>query len=786
MNKGRIFIVEDEALIAMELADRLARLGYEVVGTASRGEEALDRVPDLAPDIVLMDIRLAGDLDGIEAARRLRERTEVPVIYLTAYADPALIERATMTDPYGYLSKPFEAKEIVATIEMALYKHRTGIALRRNAEIQAAVNRTLKITMSEPDLDGALLQVLDVILSVRSLAFEDRGAIFLADAAGGRLLMKAQRNLPGEVLEACAAIPFGTCLCGAAAQDRCVAFGRGEGGCGRVGFQELAQSMHYCVPVQSRDEVLGVVTIAARRDHARSGFEEQFLLAVADALAGVIVRERAERSLRESEQRYRLLAETAPDHIFITNPDHTILYMNHVAARSVGRRPEAVVGMRLDDLFPPPVVAEMQSKMDMVLRDGAPMSMEEKLLFSGREVWFSTILTPLKDPGGATTAVMGISRDITDRKLAEDEREKYIADLTKLMNIISRSHKEWQQTFDGIGDMISIHDRQCTIIKANRAFAAFLGHDPKDIVHRKCHELVHGTCDPIGGCPHLKTLGDGIAHNEEVHDPRSGKTLRVSTFPWYDEDGAVAGSIHIAKDITEEKDREMRLILAERLAALGQMASGIAHEINNPLAAISGCAEGLRNRISQGRYDADFFQQYLTIIEEEVGRCKAITTNMLSFVRKASADRKPLDIPSLMDKTLDIIGIQGRLKSVKVVRDYQRDVRPVPGSEGEVRQFLLAMVTNALDAMSDKGVLTAGIRADGGRAIITIADTGSGIAPDNLTRIFDPFFTTKNETGGTGLGLSIAKKIVSNHSGTIDVQSLPGKGTTFTISLPHS
>lgn len=132
-------------------------------------------------------------------------------------------------------------------------------------------------------------------------------------------------------------------------------------------------------------------------------------------------------------------------------------------------------------------------------------------------------------------------------------------------------------------------------------------------------------------CPHKQTLAERRSVTEEVHDPKTARTFRVSTFPYYSSQGVLTGSIHIAKDITAEREREVQLIMSDRLAALGQMASGIAHEINNPLASIAGCAEGLLNRVKQGKIDPGLFENYLNIINEEISRCKNITGSILSL-----------------------------------------------------------------------------------------------------------------------------------------------------------
>ena len=204
--------------------------------------------------------------------------------------------------------------------------------------------------------------------------------------------------------------------------------------------------------------------------------------------------------------------------------------------------------------------------------------------------------------------------------------------------------------------------------------------------------------------------------------------------------------------------------------------------------------------MSKGRYDSLLFENYLKIINEEVLRCKGITTSMLSFVRKPAFEKRAVDLHYILDKSLELISFQGRFKKVEIIKNYKEAFPPVIGSEGELKQIFLTIILNALDAMEDRGRLT--IETGTGPAklpleetekdisrirrkfvFVKISDTGKGISPDLKNRIFEPFFTTKS--GGIGLGLPIAYKIIKDNEGTISVISEEGKGTTFTISFPQ-
>ena len=270
----------------------------------------------------------------------------------------------------------------------------------------------------------------------------------------------------------------------------------------------------------------------------------------------------------------------------------------------------------------------------------------------------------------------------------------------------------------------------------------------------------------------------------ELSDPAAGKTLQISVFPSYGNKGNFLSAVFIAKDVTEKKENEMRSILTERLAAIGQMASGIAHEINNPLATVAVCAEGLLKRVEKGEFTQDFFRNYLRIMREEVNRCKNITSDMLSFVRKKRNGKEKVNLHEVLDRTLDMISLQGRLEKVNVFKRYAEGIPGVPGYEADLRQVFLSILLNALDAMQDQGKLVIETELNGNAALTRVRDTGPGIPPAIIHKIFDPFFTTKAERHGTGLGLSIAHKIIRENDGRIDVASEEEKGTTFTITLP--
>jgi len=255
-------------------------------------------------------------------------------------------------------------------------------------------------------------------------------------------------------------------------------------------------------------------------------------------------------------------------------------------------------------------------------------------------------------------------------------------------------------------------------------------------------------------------------------------------------DHEVSHVITVGENITSRVKSERAVARAEKLAAVGRLAAGVVHEINNPLATIAACAESLQKRIAEGAFgdssDAEDLREYLGLIRDETFRCKSITNGLLDFSRLRVGNRVPLNVAELIKITARLVTHQQRGDNVKIEVESPIDLPLVLGDEGQLQQAVVALATNAIDAMPDGGTLTLRAMKADRHVLVEIKDTGVGISPENLTKIFDPFFTTKDVGRGTGLGLAVCYGIVSEHGGRLDVRSNVGVGTTFTISLPKA
>jgi two-component system, NtrC family, sensor kinase len=275
---------------------------------------------------------------------------------------------------------------------------------------------------------------------------------------------------------------------------------------------------------------------------------------------------------------------------------------------------------------------------------------------------------------------------------------------------------------------------------------------------------------------------------EEMVVAGDTKIFRLTAAPVEAASDRGAHAVLLVEDVTLAKRLERQMLLTERLTTAGRLATGVAHELNNPLATIAGCSESLMSRLREGDpaslAEPAEFRHYLRLIEEEAYRCNEITGSLLHFMRDPGSQRTATDLNGVVLKAAELLSHQSRFARSRVVTELEPELPPVAANEGQLRQVCLGLASNALEAMEGRGTLIIRSRHARGEVEIELEDEGPGIPEENLSRIFDPFFTTKPPGQGTGLGLAIAQGIVNDHGGRIEVSSVMGKGSIFRVVLP--
>ncbi len=345
----------------------------------------------------------------------------------------------------------------------------------------------------------------------------------------------------------------------------------------------------------------------------------------------------------------------------------------------------------------------------------------------------------------------------------------------RLFEQVRRAEIELENIFESISDMLYITDEDYTIKHINRAVLERTGRPKQEVIGNKCYRVFHGTEEPYEKCPHHITVTTKTAQMKEVEDPQTGRISLSSTSPIFDHEGRFMGTVHIVRDITEFKEMERRLAQTERMAALGEVAAKVAHEIRNPLVSIGGFAKRLERKL-QGPY-----REYASIISRESDRLEGILKEILSFVRHTRLKRQRLEVHSLINDIITLHRNELKDRAIQLETDFQEPIL-VEVDPDRLKEALINIIQNAIHVLSEGGAISIRTRRNQRFCIIEISDTGPGIKDKDLPFIFDPFYTTKPD--GTGLGLAITNRIVQEHDGTIDVKSTPGRGTTFIIKLP--
>jgi len=388
-----------------------------------------------------------------------------------------------------------------------------------------------------------------------------------------------------------------------------------------------------------------------------------------------------------------------------------------------------------------------------------------------------------------------------------------IQKLKRLFNIVERGKFMWESTFDAIRDPVLIMGKDYRIVRANLAAAERSGREIRDLVGSRCYEAFAGRSSVCPHCPLGETLrsgdplsvaidgmmadGDFIVNSYPIVPPppakpdvgsNRGKNPLSPRYP--SSNYSVKGgdvtkplAVHHYRDVTEEKSLQRKLIQSEKMAAIGMLAGGVAHEINNPLAGILAFTQLLKNEIEQPEAQGD-----LNEIEQAAKRCKKIVEDLLMFSRPhGESELKEISLAETVDQILPLSKLNLKHRNVTLATRYESGLPGVRGNAARLQQVFLNLINNAGQSMSASGGGEVSIQlsasADRDHVTAEVSDTGDGIKKEDMVKIFDPFYTTKGREG-TGLGLSICYSIISEHGGKLEVESQVGVGSVFRVILP--
>nr|HPN11629.1 PAS domain S-box protein [Spirochaetota bacterium] len=979
-----------DELVTMELIrEVLQSRGYAVTDAAANGDDALASIERETPDLILMDIRIKGGLDGIELTRIVNEKYRVPVIYLTAFADRKTVERAKTAESYGYLIKPFGEMELVTNIEIALYKHRLDRRLRVSENRYRSLFETMKDAVYTHDMSGKILDfnpaleamfgytseevpeinVRDVFVDPKdpdrfldhikangfikdfstSLRRKDgevihcvmtanlerspednrkiiRGVIRdITEVERSHRALREQQEFMEAVLDSLPTVFYAVNR-----EGRFVRWNRKLEELYGSSVDRMAGVNVFDVMNEKNRELFGKMldegfaggTVTFETRLRQSGVDNEIRdfiitgrrvsIGGSDYLVGsgldITERKSMEDALRRGEEKYRTLVENLNDVIFTLDAAGTITYMSPALQGISQYRVDEVIGRNFRELVHPDDLPELIRRLAKTIA-GANESFEFRVLDKDGTVRHVRTSSRVVTSGGAVTGVTGVMADITDRKRMEEA--------------VVESENRYRAIFDGSLNLVYIHDFKGNFIDANNAALALLGYARDDIPRLSFKDLV--TVEDLerataqiagmirtgnqtriieynlrarsGESRHIETSASllyregtpyavlGVARditerkkyidelkrvsadNEnllnsitsiligvDTHDvithwnhmaeetfrvpsseavgkkitgydidwewdaiysgissciigncpinltdinyrDNNGKpgVLGITINPIKDENDALKGFLIHGKDITEKRMVEQQLLQSSKMATVGEMATGVAHELNQPLNVIKMASQYLMDGLNEKYATEDFVRERVQKIVAQVDRAAHIINHLREFGRKSDYDFSDIDPNLPIRVAFDMLGEQLRINDIGVSLDLADNLPPVRGDLSKLEQVFINLIVNAKDAMlgaknplQEKNIMVKSYREqDGDDVVIRFGDTGPGMPADVAERIFEPFFTTKEVGKGTGLGLSISYGIIKAHRGTIDI--VPGEsGAVFHVRLPVS
>ncbi len=745
--KIRILVVEDELIIAKGLEKRLKALGYEVIGTVLSGEEAVSKALEILPDLVLMDINLHGGMDGVTAAGQIRSRVDIPVIYLTAYADADTLARAKISEPFGYIIKPFQDITLSSTIEMGLYKHRMESRLRRSEKILAIKNQIANVFLTTPDEE-----MYGEVLEVVKPALKSRYGIFGIISDTGDL------NIPSmsrEVWEECRV------------HDKAITFPRERWGglWGRALIEKktfcsneqlsvpeghLAIDNFLAVPILYRGAVIGLLSVA-NKDRGYIEKDRELLEAIVDRIAPILQarllgerqeqeRRRTEEALQKSERLLRSVFDAIPDLFSIIDMDHRVVLSNwHGGFDYVPESIRAAHPYCYEAYYGRDALCEPCHAIE-VFATGKPVFREK---FNPRIGYVEIQAFPIFDETGNVILVAEHIHDITARKRTQEA----LAAEKERLSVTLRSIGDGVVTTDTAGNVVLLNKVAETLTGWSQAEAAGKHLDEVfSIIDEKNRER---TENPVGRVLATGCIGELV--NQTVLVSRDGKERIIAdcAAPIRDKESRIVGAVLVFRDITEKRKMEEELLKAQKMESIGILAGGIAHDFNNLLTAILGNISLSKMYVTEG----DKIHQKLSEAEKASLRARDLTQQLLTFSRGGAPVKKTLSIAGIIrDSTA--FSLSG--SKVTCAFEIPDDLWMVEVDEGQISQVINNLTLNAEQAMPAGGVIEVACRnvqvgevdnlplRDGRYILVTISDQGEGIPEEALPGSSIPISPPRN------------------------------------------
>jgi PAS domain S-box-containing protein len=638
---------------------------------------------------------------------------------------------------------------------------------RRNEELRAFLAATTRIALVT-DPSALAAEVVETALDLFPHA--STAKIWLTNDEGDLSLVAARGRLDGPLEVPIAALKSLT---------RTTPLVVEQGGA-RVSSTGSGSAIY--LGLSAGDRPIGCLALEAKGGSVLDLADAALLQSFASHVSMALANAQAHGIERRNATERAAMLDHIAEGLLVVDASARIERMNPAAERVLGVERAQFTGRSIRDLLP-----------NLEREDGAPLPDEERpilrALHRGETVTdvrlivargperrtFSVSAAPIRDGSGTIRGAIAVFRDVTEDRDRARQLQRYAHALSQF------------------SDGVAILDRGGVVVDWIGDAGDLLGWQAKEVVGQRFSDLLTGSDADAARTDFESAITDGIRLEREVRlwsAEGTARTCLVTCSPVSEEDGRSLGSVVVTKDVTEDRLLRERLSRSQRLEALGRLAAGVAHEVNNPLAFLAVNLEVLERTAASGKSADDPLvaevREVLPDLREGVRRIRDVVRSLAAFSAVGDDRTELLSVEDVLDEALGIVHNELRHKAT-LVKDVQVVAR-IRGNARRLQQALLNVLVNATEAIptADAGQnrIRIGIRPDGDWIVVEVEDSGLGIAAEHLPRIFDPFFTTKRVGTGSGLGLTMTHDIISSHGGRIDVSSEPGAGTKVTIRLP--
>ena len=792
MDKFKVLIVEDERITSEDIKTTLEKYNYEICGIVSTGEDAIKKAGETRPDIIIMDILLSGDIDGIDAANEIRSRFQIPVVYLSAYADEKILERARVSEAYGYILKPFQDRELHSNIEMAIHKNRLERKIEHINSVLKAIRDVNQYIVVEKEQEVLINRVCDSLIINRGY----NSAWFAIIDNSSKIKTVFQSGI-GESFDEFKKLvlkgDFPDCIDEITKSNELIIYRPNDARCLMCPMLDYrADKGTMLSKIFYRNKLFGYLCVSLPSEIVADEEEKALLLEVSKDLGLALnniefekKQKEAEEALKESEERYRTLVDNQSEGLVIADEFENFVFVNPAANELFGVAPDTLVGRNFKE-FVNKETLNLIKKETLSRKKGVRNFYEVVIKRPDGEKSVLSISASPNFKDGKFSGSVGIIRNITKQQLAEKALIESEEKFHTLYNTMTEGVALHEVIYDKSGKPVDYRITDC-----NESYTLLTGIPREKAIGQIASALYNTETAPYLDI-YSGVVQSGNSTNFEVYFEPMKKHFNISVVSLGSERFAT-----VFKDMTQRINYEQELQSSkEKAEEMNRLKTNflanMSHELRTPMVAILGFSEMLST------YDKDSDVQEMSSMIYNGSKRLMGTLNMILDLTRLESDKMEInksnvDLKKLIIEEINLYTPIASKNSLYLKQDIENERFMFLSDEKTLRSIIDNLINNAIK-FTYKGGVTINLRyiinnkKEKEYIEIRIIDTGIGISEKSRNMIFEEFRQVSEGLNrrfeGAGLGLTITKRFVDLLGGKIDFESEIGKGTTFIVQFP--